>query len=44
MSGKESVEEGNEEDNGDCHQSSMPALVDVAFVVQNDKTLDLGSG
>src|ERR1700710_287005 len=39
---QESVEKGDEENDRDSKQSSVPPLVDVAVVVENDEALDLG--
>ena len=41
MLGEESVEDSDEEYHGDCHQGTMPALVDVVIMVQNDESLNL---
>jgi len=44
MSGEKGVEDGDKDDQGDGHQTSMPPLILVAVHVQNDETLDLGRG
>ena len=41
MLGEESVEDGDEEYHSDRHQGTMPALVDVVIMVQNDESLNL---
>jgi hypothetical protein len=43
MFGKESVEDRNEEDNGNAKESSMPSFVDVVGVIQHNESLNLGT-
>lgn len=40
---QESVEDHGEEQHGDDEQRTVPGLVDVPVVVQNEEALDLGS-
>lgn len=42
MLGQEGVEEGHEQNNGNGDQCPVPPFVDVAVVVQDNESLDLG--
>ena len=42
--GEEGVEDGDKEHNGDGEQRSVPSLIDVAVVIEDDETLDFGCG
>ena len=42
MLGQEGIEKGNKEHNRDGEEGSVPSLVDVAVVVENNKPLNLG--
>jgi hypothetical protein len=42
--GKEGVEKGDEEHNGNGEESSMPSLKDIAGIVQDNETLNLRGG
>ena len=41
--GEESVEESDEEDDGDSDKGAVPSFVYVVGIVEDDETLDLGS-
>ncbi len=42
MLGEKRVEDCDENHDGDGEQSSVPSFVDVAVIVEDDETLDLG--
>src|SRR5258707_111037 len=42
MLGEEGIEKSDEEHNGNCEESSVPSFVDIAVIVEDNKTLNLG--